>query len=192
MIDRRNGCTEGRKSAVSSAGTSVTVSPAAMRAVISSALARSSSGIGTAVSCSRRMSANERPGAASRINPPVQGEPAGARGHVRPGQRRLRVCLRVLRGAPHADAHFHRDAELGPGPLAERGTRNPSVAAATSPGAGDQEQVITDRATEECIRWASWTRNLCTVSRSSSRACRGDYRREVSRSVGTSTRATAS
>ncbi len=73
------------------------------------------------------------------------------------------------------------------------GTRNPSVAAASEPRvAVTRKQWSLTGLTEACIRWASWTRNRCTVSRSSSRACRGEDRREVSRSVGTSTRATAS
>jgi len=42
------------------------------------------------------------------------------------------------------------------------------------------------------IRCASWTRNRCTVSRSSSREYRGTALRAVSRSVGTSTMITVS
>ena len=73
------------------------------------------------------------------------------------------------------------------------GTRKPSVAAASEPRvAVMRKQWSLTGLTEACIRCASWTRNRCTVSRSSSRACRGVDRRVVSRSVGTSIRATAS
>jgi hypothetical protein len=38
---------------------------------------------------------------------------------MRPGQRRVRVRLGILRGAAHADPYFDDDAQLGTGALGE-------------------------------------------------------------------------
>ena len=88
------------------------------------------------------------PGRGNQRDPlPVQGEAAGARGRVGPGQRRLRVGFRVLGGPAHPDADLDRDAEFGTGPLAERG--DPETVGRRgqrTPGGGDQEAVVADRA----------------------------------------------
>lgn len=123
----------------------------------------------------------------------VQGEPAGTRIGIGAGQRGAGVCLGILRGLAQPHADLQGDADLCASALGKRGDAEPSVAPDREPRvAATRKQSPPAGLSVALIRCASCSSRRCTTSRSSSRGCRADDRRGVSRSAGTSMTATAS